>query len=324
MGKRQDQFKAMRFEHPGRIPVEVSLLPGTWRRHGQAMMEVMRRYPAVFEGVAVPADPARAGEENPMYSPGKHVDEWGCVWENIAAGLTSMVTGHPAPSRQDVRNLKPPEQVAPGFPHGFMFLRLADLRGFEEIMVDFAEQPPELQMLIDIVLAHNLRTLDLTLPLLEPGGLIRFGDDLGTQKALPISPALWRKYLKPCYHAIYSRCHQAGHDVYMHTDGCIYEIIPDLIDCGVNVLNPQIRANGLDNLVATCKGKVCIDLDLDRQLFPRATVGQIESHIRQCVEALYLPEGGLWLLAECAPDLPLETIDGICRILNDIGAYRPQ
>jgi hypothetical protein len=70
--------------------------------------------------------------------------------------------------------------------------------------------------------------------------------------------------------------------------------------------------------VRTCKGRVCIDLDLDRQLFPLATIGQIESHIRQCVEALYLPEGGLWLLAECAPDVPLKTIDAICRVLNDI------
>jgi hypothetical protein len=313
----------MRFEKPRHIPVEVSLLPATWRRHGAALAELVGRYPAIFgDKPAIPPDFARAGQDDPYYRKGTFTDEWGCVWENIADGLSGMVTVHPAPTRQDVHALRPPPAATPGFPHGFMFLRLADLRGFEEIMVDFIERPPELQMLIDLVLMHNLRKLEATLPLLPPGHLIVFGDDLGTQKALPISPALWRKYLTPCYRAIYGRCRQAGHDVYMHTDGCIHEIIPDLIECGVNVLNPQVRANGLDNLVRTCKGKVCVNLDLDRQLFPFADAGQIRDHVYECVGALFLPQGGLWLQAECEPDVPLETIDAICQALTEARNYR--
>ena len=48
--------------------------------------------------------------------------------------------------------------VNDGLPHGFMYLRLADLRGFEELMIDFAEEPPELQMLIDKANARGLDT----------------------------------------------------------------------------------------------------------------------------------------------------------------------
>ena len=44
-----------------------------------------------------------------------------------------------------------------------MYLRLADLRGFEELMIDFAEEPPELQLLIDIVLEYNMRQLKIIL-----------------------------------------------------------------------------------------------------------------------------------------------------------------
>jgi uroporphyrinogen-III decarboxylase len=141
------------------------------------------------------------------------------------------------------------------------------------------------------------------------------------QTALPMSPAKWRKYLKPCYARIYGRCKEVGWWVYMHTDGHCYEVIPDLKDCGVDVINPQIRANGLDNLVATCKGKICVNLDLDRQLFPFCQPEDIDAHIREAVEALGSPEGGLWLSAEIGPDVPLDTIEAICVALEKYRAY---
>jgi uroporphyrinogen decarboxylase len=134
---------------------------------------------------------------------------------------------------------------------------------------------------------------------------------------IPVSmgmlPAAWmkyrEKYLKPCYAKIYSLCRAAGHPVYMHCDGHIYEIIPDLIECGVNVINPQFRANGLDNLARVCKGNVCVDLDLDRQLFPFCTPADIDAHVRVAVEILGSPEGGLWLKAEIDDGVPLEIIE---------------
>jgi hypothetical protein len=238
--------------------------------------------------------------------------------------MESIVTGHPVKSRAEVRTLAIPTEDA-GFPHGFMYLRLQDLRGFEELMIDFGEEPPELQMLIDKVLTYNVRQARVLLARLkeeQPAGtLVYFGDDLGLQQRLPISPKQWRTYLKPCYAAIYAPFREAGYYVYMHTDGHIYEIIPDLVDCGVNVVNPQVRANGLDNLARVCKGKVCVDLDLDRQLFPFATPQQIDDHVREAVETLGMPEGGLWLKAEIGEDVPLENIDAIFTALETYRYY---
>jgi len=252
---------------------------------------------------------------------GNHVDVWGCVWSNIQEGMEAIVTRHPVPTRQDVHRLKVPQEDA-GFPHGFMYLRLADLRGFEELMLDFAEEPPELQMLIDVVLSYNLQQAKIRLEVLqEKGQLVYFGDDLGNQTALPISPKKWRKYLKPCYEQIYRPFHDAGQYIYMHTDGHILEIIPDLIDVGVNIVNPQSRANGLENLARVCKGKVCVDIDLDRQLFPFATPLEIDNHVQQAVEELGSPQGGLWLKAEIGFDVPLENIEAICKALNQYRFY---
>ena len=187
------------------------------------------------------------------------------------------------------------------------------------MMVDFGEEPPELQRLIDLVLDYNLG--EIANDLAKKPRMMGFGDDLGTQTALPISPACWRKYLKPCFAKMYGLCHDAGAWVYMHTDGHILPIIPDLVECGVNVINPQIRANGLAGLVATCKGKVCLNLDLDRQMFPFGTPADIDAHVREVVAALGSPEGGLWLTAECGPDVPLANIEAICQAVERYRGY---
>jgi uroporphyrinogen-III decarboxylase len=196
-----------------------------------------------------------------------------------------------------------------------MWLRLSDLRGFEELMVDFAEEPGELQLLIDLVRDYNLGEIRRILEG-RPPGMIYFGDDLGMQTSLAIGAAKWRSYLKPCYAAFYSLCHGARQDVYMHTDGHLLPIVDDLIECGVDVLNPQIRANGLEGLVRTCKAKVCVDLDLDRQLMPFATPAEMDEHIRECTAALGAPEGGLWLKAEIGPDVPLANVKAIFAALE--------
>ena len=131
-----------------------------------------------------------------------------------------------------------------------------------------------------------------------------------------MSPEMWRKYLKPCFRQIFGLCRDAGSYVFLHTDGHILEIIPDLIECGVTVVNPQFRANGLDGLVETCKGKIAVSLDLDRQMFPFCTPQDIDNQVRESIERLGSREGGLMLQAECAPDVPLENIEAIAMAME--------
>ena len=316
-----DWIKALRWERPDRIPIGAGILPAAWMKHREAMEAITRRHPRLF---GEPGDKKRDYDAvwSPTYITGDHVDTWGCVWSNVKTGMEAIVTGHPLPTRESVRAVKLPEKDD-YMPHGFMWLRLADLRGFEEAMIDFAEEPPELQMLIDKVLAYNVRQVQLRLKHHEGKAdqIVYFGDDLGMQHSLAISPEKWRKYLKPCYKALYQPIRDAGHYVYMHTDGHILEIIPDLIECGVNVLNPQVGANGLENLARVCKGRVCVDLDLDRQRFPFWSPADIDAHVREAVEALGAPEGGLWLKAEIGDDVPLEIVEAICVALEKYRGY---
>jgi len=313
-----DRYAAMLWRSPRYIPISLGILPAAWIKHRAALDEIVARHPILFGPHRTDRDYDAVGG---TYVAGDHVDVWGCVWQNVHTGREAIVTGHPVPRREDIRTLRAPEKDA-GLPHGFMYLRLQDLRGFAELMMDFADEPPELPMLIDTVLGYNLRQVERQLAGLEgTGRIVYFGDDLGMQTSLPMSPAQWRQYLKPCYAALYKPYRDAGHYVYMHTDGHIHEIIGDLVECGVNVINPQVRANGLDNLARVCRGKVCVDLDLDRQLFPFCTPQDIDDHVRAAVETLGSPEGGLWLKAEVDDGVPLANVEAICAALEKYRSY---
>jgi hypothetical protein len=267
------------------------------------------------------------------------------VWENIERGLDSIVVHHPLADWSAFGDYVPPDPMTDamfgpredweqvrlrlekakqqgrlaaggGLPHGFMYMTLFYLRGFDNLMMDMATEDPRLWQLIEMVEAYNRAVIEKYISLGVE--FMHFGDDLGLQRSLPMSPAMWRKFIKPSYERMFRSCRDADIPVGLHTDGHILEIIPDLIDVGVRLLNPQIRANGLKGLQEIAKGQVALNQDLDRQLFPFATPSQIEDHIGEVFEGLYLPEGGLMLYAECEPDVPLDNIEAICTALEKI------
>ena len=315
------------FNCPETIPVTASVYDPVWRRYGPALEEIVLRHPVLFPDY-------RKGDYKERLKPnlwwayqaGKHIDHWGCEWDNLVDGHDSFCIGHPLADLEDVDALPMPEKNI-GLEHGLMFLRLTYIRGYENAMIDFFEEQPEFFRLIEKVVVYNLRQINLELERMKPEDpVIRFGDDLGIQTALPIGADRWRKIMKPCFMRLFEPCKKHGKLVFMHTDGCVHEIIPDLKDCGVDIINPQFRANGLDNLKYVTRGegrhKIAVHLDLDRQLFPFATPSQLEDHIMECVEALYLPSGGLALFAEIAEDIPLENIAAIFDALEKVRAYR--
>jgi len=316
MTREENYFRTVEFRNPAWIPVSVSLMPATWKKYREDLEEIVIRHPLIFGEYKKGS--RNFDEFRGLYREGTHTDEWGCVWKNIRGGLDAIVVHHPLSSWDAFESYTPPEP-GEGLPHGFMFQRLYYLRGFENLMMDFVDEPPQLHRLIDMVLSYNLAVVRKWVA--RKPKMVHFGDDLGMQDRLPMSPEHFRKYLKPCYAQIFGMCRDAGIHVYFHSDGHILEVIDDLIECGVTVINPQIRANTLDGLVEVCKGKVCVNLDLDRQLFPFCTPKDIDEHIREAVVKLGSKQGGLMLVAECEPDVPLENIEAICQALEKYMFY---
>ena len=102
-------------------------------------------------------------------------------------------------------------------------------------------------------------------------------DDWGSQRSLLISPAMWRTYFKPMYRDYVQIAHAAGKKFFMHSDGHILAIYPDLIEIGVDALNSQIFCMGVEQL-APFAGKITFWGEIDRQhLLAFATPDEVES-----------------------------------------------
>ena len=341
-------LKTVYFDYPEWTPCGIGFLPAAWMKHGAALEEVVLAHPRVFPHHRKGSiDFTFPTMWDPLYELGRHTDCWGVVWENITRGVAGQAVVHPLqdwaaldewkkhlpdPMRDDCFSQRPDWKDVEkwfhdakgrgdlawggGLAHGFFFMYLYYLRGFENLMLDLAADDPRIHEVIAILQDYSVAVVQKYLDL--GAEIMSFGEDLGMQTALPISPAMWRRVVKPVYEAAFGPCRDRAVPVYLHSDGHILEIIPDLIETGVRVLNPQIRANGLAGLQEMARGKVAINQDLDRQLFPFVTPSGIEDHITEVFEGLYLPEGGLMLLAEVGPEVPLENVDAICRTFEKL------
>jgi hypothetical protein len=342
MTKEENYIRAIEFRFPEYIPCSVALMPGTWSRYREDLEDLVTRHPIIF------GDYKKGSRDFDKFSKehtqgAEYTDEWGCVWENIQSGLVGQVVGHPIKSWDEVEDFEAPDPMAGrdwdkvsenlrkardqgklarggGLPHGFMFQRLYYLIGFENFMMGIADDLPEVRILIEKVFSYNMAIINKYLEL--GANFMAFGDDMGNQVRLPMSPEQFRKYLiEPCFSKLFGACKRSNAHVYLHSDGHIMEIIGDLAERGVTVINPQIRANTLDGLVRECKDKVCVNLDLDRQLFPFCTPDDIDEHIKEATMKLGSERGGLMLHAECDPDVPLENIEAICQALEKYRLY---
>jgi uroporphyrinogen decarboxylase len=138
---------------------------------------------------------------------------------------------------------------------------------------------------------------------------VHFRDDWGTQQALMVRPSLWRRFFLPAYTRLFALVRNAGKHVWFHSDGAIAEIVPDLLAAGVQVLNPQVGTVGRARLVALCRGRVCIEADIDRQwTLPFGTPEDVRAVVRADIEAFGGLEGGYIGRGEVAGDVPLENV----------------
>jgi uroporphyrinogen-III decarboxylase len=310
------------------VPANVSINYTIWERHAERLDTLQEECPHVPMSGKADGDSPRSVEH-------KEMDAWGCLWHYPGTGLDGQVIDHPLDSWEKFGEWRPPSAAerletikkeaekrpdgerppSAGLEHGFLFLRLTYLRGFENFMIDVAEETPKLYELRDIVADY---WYEITKAHLDCGATrVAGGDDLGLQDRLPISPDSWRKLIKPAYSRIFGLARERGATVRLHTDGYIVDIIPDLIETGVTDLNPQDLVNGLDNLVRLAKGKIHISLDVDRQSITAfGTPGEIDVHIEKCIRTLGSPRGGLSLIWGVYPGTPIENIEAAVRAME--------
>jgi uroporphyrinogen decarboxylase len=330
---RDNALRAARFERPDSIPTRMVISNACWRHYPTGALEdLMAEHKRLFPGFERQPEPTK-----PTYAPWRvaghpHTDSWGCVWKTVEDGITGTVVTRALPTWEALEGYVPPNpdcqngwgaldwateanriqqarmqgHLAQGsLRHGHTFLTMTYMRGYEDLLFDMADADPHLPRLIAMVEAFNRRLVDRYLDL--DVDWLGYPEDLGMQRGPMLSPAQFRAYIKPTYQRLMAPAREAGCVVHMHSDGDIRALVVDLLDCGVDVLNIQDLVNGVDWLAGHLAGRVCIDLDIDRQHITRfGTPDEIDAHVLQVVQTLGCREGGLMLTHDLMPGIPLE------------------
>jgi uroporphyrinogen-III decarboxylase len=152
--------------------------------------------------------------------------------------------------------------------------------------------------------------------------MMRFPEDLGMQLGPMLSPQQFQTYIKPVYEQLMAPAHKADCLVHMHSDGDIRDLVNDLVVSGADALNLQDLVNGIDWIASNLKGRVCIDVDIDRQSITRfGSPEQIDNLIREEVEKLGSPEGGLMMIYGLYPGVPLDNVMAIMDAMERYAAF---
>jgi hypothetical protein len=322
--------------------------PACWQAYPQEELQaLMSEHPFLFPDFRPSPEPIV-----PSYGPNQragepYTDGWGCVWKTTEDGITGTVTGHSLANWDDFKDYVPPDPAtrtglgpvdwgqvaknlgqaredgrlaAAGLQHGHTFLRLLDLRGYENLIYDMVDDEPRLWKLIEMVEAFNLFFIRRYVEL--GAEWTSYPEDLGMQRGPMLSQAHFRRYIKPTYQRMMAPAREAGCIVHMHSDGDIRTLVDDLVEGGVQVLNLQDLVNGIDWIAARFAGRVCVEVDIDRQAVTRfGTPGQIDALLREEVEKLGCREGGLMMVYGLYPGTPLENVAAVMDAMTRYATY---
>lgn len=349
MMDRETLLKTVRFQTPDYIPMTFHVNQACWAHYDQAALQDL----LLEHNLLFPDYMPRKLPYNPLFPPYADdtvpfTDPWGSVWKTSMSGTIGAVVEHALDSWDTFEHFKAPDPektthwgpidwkreasgTSPiGFfsclrsgeiGHGHTFLKLIDLRGYSNLLLDMMDEDPRLQRLIEMIEEYNLALARNFLYRAKVEWL-GFAEDLGMQQGPMISPDLFRKFIKPSYKKMMKLTKDAGAVVHMHSDGDIKVLFDDILDCGVEVLNIQDVVNGLDWLEHEVKGKVCLDLDVDRQgITFSGSPAQIDELIRQEVSRLGDKTGGLMLIYGLYPGVPLENARALMDAMEKYSSY---
>ncbi|MFM8321718.1 MAG: uroporphyrinogen decarboxylase family protein [Chloroflexota bacterium] len=337
MNSRERVQRAIHFNQPDRAPVSHAVLPAAQLKYGAALDALLTEYREDFGWDYMTDLPV---ERFPApYRLGRNADDFGTVWQSEMLGVCGIPVDWPIPSLARYAEYAWPADFTAGPPSGRQysghmcgfderwyargawityFEQLQQLCGMQNFLMDLATDAPNLERLMDDMLAFNLRWIGAWTRLEYDG--LHFADDWGSQERLLIRPDVWRRLFKPRYAEMFRAVHAAGMDVWFHSDGKINAILPDLIEIGVDVINLQVRVVGYDWIAENARGRVAIRTDIDRQwVLPFGSPADVREDVRRTFAACGAPQGGLVACGEIGPDVPLENIRALYAAFREFG-----
>jgi uroporphyrinogen decarboxylase len=202
------------------------------------------------------------------------------------------------------------------------------VRGFEDWFTDLAADKRLAAALFDAAAEHNTALAEELLK--EAGDLVdvvAISEDLGFQNGLIVSPELYRELFKPRHRKYFETVKKyTSAFIHLHSCGSIYKLIPDLIELGVDVLNPvQVAARDMDSSILGPEfgDRLSFWGAIDTQrVLPKGTPEEVKSEVKRRIRDL-APSGGYILAAvhNIQPGVPVENIIAMYEAGREYGSY---
>ncbi len=200
------------------------------------------------------------------------------------------------------------------------------VRGMQNLMIDLASNESLACAFLDKMVELKINFWETALTQLgDLIDVISEADDYGTQTSQLISPRMFRKIFKPRLHTLFTRIHQLAPNakLFFHSDGNIRPILPDLIEIGIDILNPiHITATGMEP--SALKRDFGQDVAFwgggveTQSVLPFGTPQEVKDNVRRNVDAL-APGGGYVFntIHNIQADVPPQNIVAMIEALRE-------
>ena len=199
------------------------------------------------------------------------------------------------------------------------------LRRIDNFLMDLFAEPKKVEELLDALMEQHLATLEKTCQAVgDVVDIIRFGDDLGMDTGLFMPPEIYRKLFKPRHSELcrYVKKHSDMH-TFLHSCGSLYEILPDLIEAGYDIINP-VQTNCRNMEPDRLKSEFGRDITFwgggcdTRDILNHATPIEVKDHVKKRIE-IFSQGGGFIFntVHNILPDVPPENIVAMFEAISE-------
>ena len=322
-----------------RPAVQYLYPPVGFYEHGEALNDLYEKYPGDFEAFTrkpIPAPPESAFDREGRYYE-RITDEWGCTQEYRVYGIMGHAIDFPVKTPEDAVNYVFPPLPEQRDPAGFraavrrakqdyfvfggggdIMQRMWSLRGFENVMMDLADDEPEINLLMDRLAGYHRLQVEASVAAGVDG--IALGDDYGTQNGLIFSKDTFRRAIKPRLARMMEPAVKAGLHIHFHSCGMVLELFDDFKDLGIGSLWPQLPLYDMKELKrALDYYGFSIAIHTDRAF--TMTSGTPED-VREAVlleNEIFKPkDGGAWFHIEADNGFPFENIKSLVETVYQL------
>jgi len=200
------------------------------------------------------------------------------------------------------------------------------LRRMDNFLMDLLAEPESVERLLDALMEIHLATLDKVCRAVgDVADVCRFGDDLGTDTGPFMAPSTYRELFKPRHTQLCDYVHKnSGMKTFLHSCGSIYSLMPDLIDCGFDVINP-VQTACFQMEPERLKAEFGRDITFwgggadTRAVLNHGSPAQVKDDVRRRMDIL-APGGGFVFnpIHNILPDVPPENIVAMFEAVADL------